>query len=155
MNYNIMTDTELLHYLDLYSNDPLIRRVIQVIERTREILVDDLVDAGMDPVTLKFKDNWESMSPGSYIEDLRVNLRNAEADLSDLQYKHENIQDQYDQLKTKNIMQFIEEVQEERKANQGLVKEAMSTVKAFKDENDKLREQIDMWGKLNHVKQGV
>lgn len=40
MNYNSMTDTELLHYLDFYSEDPLIRRLVDVLTRTRGALID-------------------------------------------------------------------------------------------------------------------
>ena len=45
MNYNSMTDTELLHYLDLYSDDPLIQRLIGVLPRTQGALIEDLEDA--------------------------------------------------------------------------------------------------------------
>ena len=48
-------------------------------------------------------------------------------------------------------MKFIEEVQEEKRTNQSLVKDAMATVQAFKKENEKLKEQIDMWGIMNRV----
>ena len=46
-------------------------------------------------------------------------------------------------------MEFINEVWIEKKNNADLVKEAMGTVKAYKDENGRLKEQIDMWARMN------
>ncbi len=151
MNYNSMTDLELLHYLDIYSDDPLIRRIISVLSRTRGALLDDLENAGMNPDTWMFKTDWQSMYPGDYIIHLETQLRHVEEELSGLQYKYDDLEEERDRLKTRSIMDFIEEVKQEQKANQELVREAMKTVKAFKDENERLKEQIDMWGRLNKV----
>ena len=155
MNYNAMTDLELLHYLDIYSDDLLIRRLIDVLAKTRGAIISDLEDAGMDPQTWTFGNGWNKMFPGQYITDLEKQLQYAEEDLEDYKYKYEQAVDERDELKTRSIMDFIQEVRQEKQTNAHLVKEAMATVNAFKDENAKLKEQIDMWGKLNQVKQGV
>jgi len=146
-----MTDQELLHYLDLYSNDPLIRRLVEVLENTRGAIITDLEDAGMDPRTWTFGDGWNKQFPGQYITDLEKQLRYAEEELEDYKYKYEQAVEERDELKTRSIMDFIQEVHQEKQTNAYLVKEAMGTVKAYKDENDKLREQIDMWGRMNRV----
>ena len=151
MNYNSMTDTELLHYLDLYSEDPLIRRLVDVLTRTRGALIDDLESAGMDPRSWTFGDGYNKFSPGQYIDELRNDLRHAEDQLEIAQREIVQIEDERDQLKTRSIMKFIEEVQHEKQANQDLIREAMGTVQAYKKENDKLKEQIDMWGRMNRV----
>lgn len=155
MNYNAMSDTELLDHLDMYSNDPLIRRVAGVLERTRGALLDDLEHAGMNPLTWEFGDGWQAMYPGAYIIDLRANLERAEEEAQELRYQLEQVSDEHDRLKTRTIMEFIEEVQKEKRENQELVREAMATVKAFKDENQRLKEQIDMWGRMNQVRGSV
>jgi len=146
-----MTDLELLHYLDIYSDDPLIRRLIEVLTRTRGEIISDLEDAGMDPQTWTFGDGWNKMFPGQYITDLEKQLRYTEEELEDAKYKLEQTRDERDELKTRSIMDFIQEVHQEKQTNAYLVKEAMTTVKAYKDENDRLKEQIDMWGRLNKV----
>jgi len=146
-----MTDLELLHYLDLYSDDPLIRRLIDVLTRTRGEIISDLEEAGMDPQTWTFGDGWNKMFPGQYITDLEKQVRYAEEELDDVRYKLEQTVEERDELKTRSIMDFIQEVYQEKQTNAHLVKEAMSTVKAFKDENEKLKEQIDMWGRMNRV----
>ncbi len=151
MNYNSMSDTELLHYLDLYSEDPLIRRLVDVLARTRGALIDDLESAGMDSQSWTFGDSWNKFSPGQYIEELRNDLRHAENELEMAQQEIIQIEDERDQLKVRSIIQLIEEVQAEKRANQELVRESIATVQAYKKENDKLKEQIDMWGRMNRV----
>ena len=151
MNYNSMSDTELLHYLDLYSEDPLIRRLVDVLARTRGALIDDLESAGMDSQSWTFGDGWSKFSPGQYIEELRNDLRHAENELEMAQREIIQIEDERDQLKVRSIIQLIEEVQAEKRANQELVRESIATVQAYKKENDKLKEQIDMWGRMNRV----
>lgn len=151
MNYNSMTDSELLHYLDIYSDDPLIRRLVDVLGKTRGALLTDLENAGMNPDTWMFKTDWQSMYPGDYIIHLETQLRHSEEELSGLEYKYDDLQEEYDRLKTRSIMDFVEEVKQEQQANQELVRESMVTVQAFKKENDRLKEQIDMWGRMNKV----
>lgn len=146
-----MSDTEFMHYLDVYSDDPVVRRLIGVLERTRGALVDDLVDAGMDDRHWTFGNGWSQQSPGQYIRELRHELDQAESDLRLAQSELEDMQDECDRLKARSIMQFVEEVQQEKREAQGLVKDAMKTVQAYKKENDDLKEKIDMWGKLNKV----
>ncbi len=155
MNYSIMTDLELLHYLDLYSNDPIVRRLVDLLGNTRGGIISDLEAAGMDPRTWTFGSDWESMYPGEYIESLRTDVRNAEEELSGLRYKYNDLEEECERLQTRTVMDFIKEVKQEQADNADLVREAMKTVKAFKDENERLKEQIDMWGRMNQVKQTV
>ena len=151
MNYNTLDDTELLHYLDLYSDDPLTRRLIGVLARTRGALVNDLVDAGMDAQHWTFGDGWNQQGPGEYIQDLQRQIQNLEDDNDDLRKHKEELEEECDRLRSRSILEFLQEVERERTNNQGLVREAMTTVKAYRDENTKLKEQLDMWGRLNRV----
>lgn len=151
MNYNMLGDTELLHYLDLYSDDPLIRRLIGVLARTRGALVDDLVDAGMDAQHWTFGDGWNQQGPGEYIQDLQRQIQNLEDDNDDLRKHKEELEEECDRLRSRSILEFLQEVERERTNSQNLVREAMTTVKAYRDENQSLKEKIDMWGRLNTV----
>ena len=151
MNYNAMTDLELLHYLDIYSNDPLIRRLIEVLEKTRGEIISDLEEAGMDPQTWTFGDGWNKMFPGQYITDLKKQLEYTEEELESVKYKLEEAETELDELKTRSIMDFVQEVWQEKRTASFKVSEAMKEVEQVKALNAKLTEQIDMWGKLNKV----
>jgi FMN phosphatase YigB (HAD superfamily) len=149
MNYNAMTLPEMIHYLDLYNNDPVVQRLIHRLDHSD--LMVELEEAGMDPVTGMFKDDYDRYSPGEYIEHLRRDRDEAESELASTKYEFEDLEEKYNQLKTRSIMQFIEEVKMEQQANQALVKDAMATIQSFKKENERLKEQIDMWGRMNKV----
>lgn len=151
MNYNSMSDTEFMHYLDIYCDDPVVRRLIGVLERTRGALVDDLVDAGMDAQDWTFGTGWSRQSPGQYIHDLRHELDQAESDLRLAQSELADLEDERDRLKSRSIMQFVEEVQQEKRAATHKVLAAQEETKRIAQENAKLKEKIDMWGRLNHV----
>ena len=149
MNYNAMTDLELLHYLDIYSDDPLIRRLIEVLSRTRGAIISDLEDAGMDPQTWTFGDGWNKMFPGQYITDLEHQVSELESDLEHEKYKREVAETERDELKTRSIMDFVQEVWQEKRTASFKVSEAMNEVAQVKEQNAKLKEQLDMWAKMN------
>jgi predicted nucleic acid-binding Zn-ribbon protein len=120
-------------------------------QNTRGEVIRDLVDAGMDSKTWTFSTDYETMYPGEYIESLRTDVRTAEEELSGLRYKYNDLEEECERLQTRTVMDFIKEVKQEQADNADLVREAMKTVKAFKDENARLKEQIDMWGRMNRV----
>lgn len=151
MNYNAMSDHELMHYLDLYSTDPVVRRLIGVLARTRGALIDDLEAVGMDSQRWTFGDGWTKYSPGQYIEELRHDVERAEDELRLAQDELSGMQDECDRLKTRTIMQFIEEVQSEKRISKANADEAHKEAARVRQENAKLREQIDMWGAMNRV----
>lgn len=140
-----MTDLELLHYLDVYSDDPLIRRLIDVLTRTRGEIISDLEEAGMDPQTWTFGDGWNKMFPGQYITDLEKQLQYAEEELEHAKYQRDEAEKERDELKTRSLMDFVQEVWQEKRTNEHLVKEAISTVNAYKKENEELKEKINVW----------
>lgn len=144
-----MTDLELLHYLDLYSDDPLIRRLIDVLTRTRGEIISDLEEAGMDPQTWTFGDGWSKMFPGQYITDLERQISELESDLNYTKSELEEITEERDDLKTRNIMQFIEEVWQEKRTAAHKVSEAMKEADNQRQENARLKEKLDMWGRMN------
>jgi hypothetical protein len=151
MNYNAMSDHELMHYLDLYSTDPVVRRLIGVLARTRGALINDLEAAGMDSQSWTFGEGWNKFSPGQYIEELRNDVERAEDELRLAQDELSGMLDECERLKTRTIMQFIEEVQSEKRISKANADEAYKEAARVRQENAKLREQIDMWGAMNRV----
>jgi predicted RNase H-like nuclease (RuvC/YqgF family) len=151
MNYATMTDMELIHYLDLYAEDPLLRRLAAMLGNTRGGLISDLEEAGMDPQTWTFQDDYHRMFPGQYITDLRRHRDELESDLEHTKYKLEEVETELDELKTRSIMDFVQEVWQEKRTASFKVSEAMKEIEQVKALNAKLTEQIDMWGKMNQV----
>jgi hypothetical protein len=151
MNYNAMSDHELMHYLDLHSTDPVVRRLIGVLARTRGALINDLEAVGMDSQSWTFGEGWNKFSPGQYIEELRNDVERAEDELRLAQDELSGMLDECERLKTRTIMQFIEEVHSEKRISKANADEAYKEAARVRQENAKLREQIDMWGAMNRV----
>lgn len=151
MNYTAMSDHELMHYLDLYSEDPVVRRLIGVLARTRGALIDDLEAAGMDSQSWTFGEGWNKFSPGQYIQELRHDVERTEDELRLAQDELSGMLDECERLKTRTIMQFIEEVHSEKRISKANADEAYKEAARVRQENAKLREQIDMWGAMNRV----
>lgn len=137
MNYNSMSDFELLHYLDLYSDDPVIRRLVGFLSNTRGGLISDLEAVGMDPHTWQFETEWQHMYPGDYIQQLRSEVDEFESALNCANTELEKVTEERDELKTRTIMDFVQE--------------ALKETAEVKEQNAKLREQIDMWGRMTRV----
>ena len=152
MNYTAMSDHELMHYLDIYSEDPVVRRLIGVLARTRGALINDLEAAGMDSQSWTFGEGWNKFSPGQYIQELRHDVERAEDELRLAQHELQDLEDECNQLRTRTVVQLIEEVQQEKKASASRANEAWKEANRVREENTKLREQIDMWGSLNRVR---
>jgi hypothetical protein len=149
MNYNAMSDFELLHYLDLHATDPVIRRLVNFLSNTRGGLISDLEAAGMDPHTWQFETEWQHMYPGDYIQQLRRDLEELEADLEHTKYQLEEVQEERDELQTRTIMDFVQEVHEEKLKASLKVTESMKEINRVKEQNAKLKEQLDMWARMN------
>jgi hypothetical protein len=150
MNYNSMNDTELLHYLDLYSDDPLIQRLIGVLSMTQGALIEDLEDAGMDPHSWTFDDGYIKRSPGQHIQELQHERDSVESELRLAQHELEQVSKERDQLATRSVMELIDEVNVIRKLSNAQTAAAQQDANRVREENAKLREQIDMWGKMNY-----
>ena len=146
-----MSDFELLHYLDLYSTDPVIRRLVNFLSNTRGGLITDLEAAGMDPHTWQFETEWQSMYPGDYIQQLRRDRDEAESDLAYTKHELEEANRELYELKTRSIMDFVQEVWQEKKAATAKVQQAQEEINQVKKQNDKLKEQIDMWAAMNRI----
>ena len=146
-----MTDFELLHYLDLYSEDPVIRRLVDFLSNTRGGLISDLEAAGMDPHTWQFETDWQHMYPGDYIQQLRRDVAELESELNYTKSNLEDIERENHELQARSIMDFVQEVWQEKKTATAKVQEALKEANNVREENAKLREQIDMWGRMNRV----
>jgi len=109
----------------------------------------------MDSQSWTFGDTWNKYSPGQYIEELRNDVRRAENELELAQEELQQAIDERDELKTRNIMKFVEEVQNEKRSNHAKVQEAMKQAEHQKKENDRLREQIDMWARMNQQERNL
>lgn len=144
MNLLAMSEREMVNYLDLCSDDPVIKRLLSMISFTQEEyedLVDNLVDAGMDREYLVFNG---MTSPGSYIRDL-------ENQVEDLERENSDLSEELDSLKTKTVVELIHELKEDRLRMEHYVRESQSDNEFLRKRTEQLEEKLNMWTIMNKV----
>ena len=149
MNYLNMTPKELVHYLDLYSEDPVVRRLVEFL--SNNTLVEDLVEAGMDPVDMTFEyDGWERKTPADYIHALKNDVNYFEREADEKDYEIENLKKEVNRLSTKSLVSFIADVQqtlETAKMEQGRAERRAEHEKKLREEAE---QKFEFWDKMNH-----
>lgn len=146
MNTTHFTDEELINYTIKFSNDPEKIRLATAMERMRGAVWDDLVDAGIDETYCTFTSEWGSeMHVGRYISHLREEL-----DLRDEELQQ--LRDEVKELKTRTIMDFIQEVNQELTTAKYLVKEAQAERDKEHQARRKAERELEMWDVLTHGK---
>lgn len=139
------TYRELVHHLDLYTTDPLVRKLIDYIVVGEDTVMTSLIDAGMDPASYEFSDSYEYYTPGDYIEHLRKNAGYYEDELHLAQADLQDMTDERDKLKTRSIMDFINEVTRERTLSREKEYEARQNSARLEQENAELKDKINVW----------
>jgi hypothetical protein len=155
MNLNHLSDVELLRYLDLTSTDPTIIRLINMLSAPNGGLVGDLVEAGMDPNTWVFTEDYQDYFPGEYITHLQkmVDYEQqdrviAESDLADMR-------EEVDRLSRRSVTQLLVDAEQAigtAEANHRYAvreaEKAHEVIDRVQAENRHLKEQLGMWNIL-------
>jgi hypothetical protein len=81
MNLNHLSDKELIQYADKHTEDPLARRLVDILMARQEGIITELIEAGMDSMHWTFTYEHQEYSPKDYIEHLLKQLAYAEDDL--------------------------------------------------------------------------
>lgn len=114
MNFNHLSDDELLDYLDRYSEDPVMKRVVDILVHKQYGIISDLVAAGMNPQDWTFcTDHYNHYYPGQYISHLKNEIDFAERELMDVQDELLNAQDEIKKLKARTVVELMLELTQE------------------------------------------
>jgi hypothetical protein len=139
------TYRELVHHLDLHTTDPLVRRLIDYIVEGEDSVMSGLIEAGMDPMSYEFSDSYEYYTPGDYIEHLRKNCQSVEDDLWVAQRELEDVVEERDRLKTRSVADLMASMEEQVKRAQAETVNAQRIARKVEQENDELKEKINVW----------
>lgn len=140
---NHLTDKELIDYTIKFSNDPDKVRLATVMERVSGAIIDDLVDAGMDETWCTFTSEYGGdYHPGRYITHLEDEIRIRDEELQQLR-------DELKEQKARTIADLIQELNQEIRTQQFMIKEATAESIRAKQERDLAKDKLSMWAKLN------
>ena len=145
MKLNHLSDTELLHYLDLYSTDPIVQRLVNILSTTRAGLVNDLVDAGMDPETWLIEADGDKYTPGDYIVHLRSLVQYERDERHCAEDEQERLQREVDRLSARTIVDFLHEAKELVDRADRNAARAIRSAHELDCQNKELQEKLEMW----------
>lgn len=143
MNYNALDDLELLKYLDLYSNDPLIRRLVKISRHGG--IIEELVDAGMNIDTKEFEGDYNYYSVGDYIQHLRDAVIYHENEANDWQNKYDDVREERDQLQARSVADLLREMEDQVRGAKDAKLSIEREMARVQQQNKELQDKINVW----------
>jgi len=140
MNFSHLTDNELIQHIIKHDTDPIRVRLATIMERMPGCILDSLEDAGMDPETCLFENTWEC---GQYIKHLQNEIEYYERELM-------TAQEEVISLRTRTIIDFVEEVKQQLVVAQANEAEARRAHQVEAMRRKEAEDKWDMWDKLHH-----
>lgn len=139
------TYRELVHHLDLYTTDPLVRRLIDMLVAGENSIVTNLVEEGMDPVNYTFTYDSQDMDVGEYIRQLKRDCQLYEDEMWLAQRELEDEQGRRRQLETRSVAELLASMEELVKRANSERDNANRIIRKVEQENDELKEKINVW----------
>jgi len=112
MNLNHLSDKELIQYADKHTEDPITRRLVDILMARNEGIITDLVDAGMDSSEWTFTHDHIEYSPANYIIHLRKQLDYTEDDLWVAQQELGDRLEDLKKLEARTVLEFMAELKQ-------------------------------------------
>ena len=148
MNYTNLTKSELIRYLDLSSTDPLVRKLVTLLQE--EGLVRELTEVGMDPVTHKFEYDYDFYGPAEYINHLCNEVDFYQREREEAEYQIHQLEKEIKGLSTMTLMNFIADVNHKMEMNNLELARANNRAEAERAQRKEAEQKFEFWEKLNH-----
>ncbi len=142
LNYSYQ---ELVHYLDLTTTDPMVRKLLEYINDKEENIIEGLVEVGMDPISCYFDYDGFYHSPGSMIEQLRNDVDYHEREAAEWQEKYHNMKEERNRLRARTVADLLSEMQEQVQRAEADRNNSDRIAKKYEEENRELQEKINVW----------
>lgn len=141
-----MTDSEVVRYLYLTNDDPIIIRLLAIINgQSDDSLVPGLVSAGMDPVSQLFEDTY---TPAEYIHHLLNETDCAYAEIGQLR-------DQVDDLKSLTLVEHMENLAAKIRSTEQECSRMRKRDEHMQQKLTEMQSKLDMWGAINGDFSGI
>lgn len=142
LNY---TYHELVHYLDLHSTDPLVRRLIDMLVTNENSVVEQLIHEGMDPIRHTFNYDHQDMDVGEYLRQLKHDCQYYEDEMWVAQQEREEEEKKRRRLETRSVAELMYNMEELVKRANAERDQANRVVRKVEQENEELKDKINVW----------
>jgi hypothetical protein len=139
------TYQELVHYLDISTTDPMVRRLIDMIIGGENTVLEQLIEEGMDPVNQTFYHDHEELDPGTYIHHLKRDCTYFEEEMIIAQNERDEEQEKRKRLETRSVADLLASMEELVKRAKSETDNANRITRKVAQENDELKEKINVW----------
>lgn len=146
MNYSHLSDAELLNYLDLTNDDPVVRRLIKMLAEGS--IRQELTSIGMDPVSDTFDHNYQDLSPAEYIEHLRRDLEWLDEECDQYKSELESTKQEAHKLKTRSVAELISELNTAIKVSDSAAHRASREAAKANEEREEMKSKLKVWNHL-------
>lgn len=136
---NHLTDKEFIDYCLKFETDPKIVRLAKVMDNMPGAILDDLEQAGMDPVFCNFENTY---LPGQYIRHLESEIEYLNRELSDTQEK-------LAERETLTVIDLISELRDSIHKEQVRASLAVKYQHEAEKREEEMKHKMDMWAILN------
>ena len=136
---DFLTDKELIDYTLKFDTDPVRVRLANIMDNMPGAILDDLEDAGMDPVFCNFENTY---LPGQYI-------RHLESELEIYQDDNVQLRKEIEELKARSIMDLIAELKQEIKTADWMASEARRERDKLEVECNRMKDKMKVWTALS------
>ena len=142
LNY---TYQELVHHLDLYTTDPLVRRLIDMLVANENPILEQLIENGMDPINHTFTYDHQDMDVGEYINQLKRDCQYFEEELDLAQRELSEEQAKRRRLETRSVAEMLGNMEELNKRYLAELANTQRIIKKVEQENNELKDKINVW----------
>jgi hypothetical protein len=140
-----LTYNELRDYLDRYSTDPMVHKLLEYISDKEENIIEGLVDVGMDPLTGRIEGDYGWHLPGPYISELRNDVDYHQRESQEWEEKYEDMKAERDRLKSRSVADLLSNMQELIRRAEAEAREADRISTQLKARNKDLEDKINVW----------
>ena len=144
MNTNL-TYNELRDHLDRYSTDPLVHRLLEMINDKEENIIEGLIEVGMDPIDCRIEGDHGWSYPGPYIQELRNDADFYRREMHEWEDKYTDMKAERDRLKSRSVADLLSNMQELIKRAEAQAQDADRIATQLKARNRDLEEKINVW----------
>lgn len=150
-NLTHLSDDELIRHLDNTTDDPVIRRLVDIFIKNDDMIFRQLLDVGMDKDG-RFETNYEYLPVGEYIEHLRSELAYYQTEAEELEYKLEDKKEEVKRLSARSIAEILSELNHEIKRVDQRAHDNERARYRAEEARDLAREQLKAW---NHLRDPI
>jgi DNA-binding helix-hairpin-helix protein with protein kinase domain len=143
-----LTTKELINYLDFTSTDPLVRRLIQLLQE--DSLAQSLTEVGMDPVGRTFEHDWQHLSPSNYIVQLRNDAEYYMDERDQMEQEKDELEREVTRLSTLSLVNFIADVHHKMEMNTMERDRAVKRAEQERELRKEAEQKFEFWDKMNH-----